>query len=117
MKSKLITSQTTTSLSSSQRGLETLSALDIAFLSILSFWMILWICISIQASIATRKQRSSTSKPCADPICPSCKYFSNNHYLQCALQPTVVMTKQSVDCQDYCSTHTTKSIKKMTKIC
>jgi hypothetical protein len=116
MKSKFIIAQTSTSPSSSQRELEGLSALDIAFLSALSLGIILSIFIPIYDSLSKRKQRSLTPKPCAEPICPGCRYFSNNHYLQCALQPTIVMTKQSIDCQDYCSIHTTKPIKKVGKV-
>ncbi len=34
--------------------------------------------------------------------CSKCRYFDNNSYLECAVQPEKVMTKEAKDCQDYC---------------
>ncbi|MEB3179734.1 MAG: hypothetical protein VKL59_11965 [Nostocaceae cyanobacterium] len=34
--------------------------------------------------------------------CKNCKYFCNNNYLKCAVQPDLVMTEQASDCSDYC---------------
>jgi hypothetical protein len=34
--------------------------------------------------------------------CKNCKYFCNNHYLKCAVQPDIVMTEQARNCCDYC---------------
>ncbi|WP_414620393.1 hypothetical protein [Calothrix sp. CCY 0018] len=34
--------------------------------------------------------------------CSKCRYFNNNSYLKCAVQPEKVMTKEAKDCQDYC---------------
>ncbi|MBV6622587.1 MAG: hypothetical protein KI793_06490 [Rivularia sp. (in: Bacteria)] len=34
--------------------------------------------------------------------CAKCRYFDNNSYLKCAVQPEKVMTKEAKDCQDYC---------------
>ncbi|MEA5507247.1 hypothetical protein VB735_29975 [Halotia wernerae UHCC 0503] len=34
--------------------------------------------------------------------CSKCRYFNNNLYLKCAVQPEKVMTKEAKDCQDYC---------------
>jgi hypothetical protein len=103
MKSEFITTQTSTPLSSDRQEIETFSALDIAFLSALSVGIILSICIPIHDFISKRKQLFRSTKSCAAPICPGCRYFSNNHYLRCALQPTIVMTDRSIDCHDYCS--------------
>lgn len=35
--------------------------------------------------------------------CSNCRFFSNNHYLKCAVHPFIVSTKQALDCSDYCS--------------
>lgn len=37
--------------------------------------------------------------------CRNCRYFSSNHYLQCAVQPSVVLTEQATNCPDYCPKH------------
>lgn len=34
--------------------------------------------------------------------CRNCRFFSLNQYLKCAVHPSVVMTKQAIDCPDYC---------------
>lgn len=34
--------------------------------------------------------------------CSNCQYFSNNHYLKCAIQPSLVMTTEATNCSDYC---------------
>lgn len=34
--------------------------------------------------------------------CSKCRYFNDNAYLKCAVQPEKVMTKEAKDCQDYC---------------
>ena len=57
---------------------------------------------SIYTNIFKRRQRLVSPKPRDQLICHSCRYFSNNNYLHCALQPTIVLTEQSSDCPDYC---------------
>jgi hypothetical protein len=34
--------------------------------------------------------------------CNNCQFFNKSHYLQCAVQPTLVMTKEAANCSDYC---------------
>jgi hypothetical protein len=33
--------------------------------------------------------------------CKSCRFFSNNHYINCAVHPSIVLTKQARNCPDY----------------
>lgn len=33
--------------------------------------------------------------------CRRCCFFSNNLYLKCAIQPTIAMTKEAIDCSDF----------------
>jgi hypothetical protein len=33
--------------------------------------------------------------------CTKCRFFSNNPFLKCAVNPTLVLTKEAVDCSDY----------------
>ncbi|MEC4806151.1 MAG: hypothetical protein SAJ12_07075 [Jaaginema sp. PMC 1079.18] len=33
--------------------------------------------------------------------CGNCRFFKNNPYLKCAVQPAKVLTPQARDCQDY----------------
>lgn len=35
--------------------------------------------------------------------CLKCQYFSKNMYLKCAVNPSIVLTKEAKDCPDFCS--------------
>ncbi|MDZ8051932.1 MAG: hypothetical protein RMX68_012275 [Aulosira sp. ZfuVER01] len=39
--------------------------------------------------------------------CKNCKYYSSNHYLKCAVQPSIVMTVEAKNCSEY-SPHKSK---------
>ncbi len=117
MKSKSIATQTSNSLDPSQQRAENSPDLDSVFLAAISFGIILSILIQIYDSLSKRKQdaRDRNLKLSADPICPDCQYFSNNCYLRCAIQPTIVMTEASIDCQDYRPIHQVKRINKVSE--
>ena len=33
--------------------------------------------------------------------CWNCQYFKDNHYLNCAVRPSIVLTKHALNCSDY----------------
>jgi hypothetical protein len=33
--------------------------------------------------------------------CKKCRFFSNNKYLKCAVQPTIVLTEEAKNCPEY----------------
>lgn len=33
--------------------------------------------------------------------CRGCQFFKDNHYLKCAIHPSIVLTKQASNCLDY----------------
>ncbi|MBD2213525.1 hypothetical protein H6G27_27160 [Nostoc linckia FACHB-104] len=33
--------------------------------------------------------------------CKNCKYYSSNHYLKCAVNPSLVMTEEAKECAEY----------------
>lgn len=35
--------------------------------------------------------------------CRNCRFFNDNHYLNCALHPSIVLTKEALNCSDYCN--------------
>lgn len=45
-------------------------------------------------------QRELSLASCAIP-CRGCRYFNNNPYLKCTVNPTVVLTEAALDCSDY----------------
>lgn len=33
--------------------------------------------------------------------CKNCQFFSNNHYLKCAVKPDIVLTQEAINCHEY----------------
>ncbi|MBE9036808.1 hypothetical protein [aff. Roholtiella sp. LEGE 12411] len=33
--------------------------------------------------------------------CKNCKFYSNNHYLKCAVKPSIVLTEEAMNCPEY----------------
>ena len=93
-------------LSSQRRvnGLDTPPPLapPVVWETIFSLVLLSTIGVLIYVCIPNRKQHSSRVKLSAPIRCSRCRYFNNNHFLNCALHPVTVMTEQAVDCQDYC---------------
>lgn len=113
MEAKLIATQPSNSLPPNYRGIETLPALDAAFLMIISLVMFSGIAASIYAFIPKRRQHSFSFNPRSKVLCHRCRYFSSgNPYLKCALHPVTVLTEQAVDCTDYDPNSEAKRIKK-----
>ena len=116
MEAKIIATQTSPSLSLKQSEIENFPKLD----AILPIVMIFGICATIavltSANIFRGWQREHSLKTRDRAICDGCKYFNNNNYLKCALQPKTVMTEQSIDCRDYSPVHKVKKIEKANKV-
>lgn len=109
MAAKSITTQPSHSFPLNQQGIKNLPDSDTAFV-IISF-VIFWIIgIFIYACVPKGRQHFSSFKPSLKVPCYRCRYFSNNFYLKCALHPETAMTKQSVDCRDYCPNSKAKSV-------
>jgi hypothetical protein len=47
----------------------------------------------------------ATPPACPATPCPSCRFFSSNLYLKCAVRPADVLTERAVHCSDYCPRH------------
>ena len=115
MEAKAIATQPSNSLPSSQRGIETLPALDAAFLMIVSLVLISVIAALVYACLPKRWQHSFSFKPPPKTLCHRCRYFSDNFYLKCALHPVIALTEQAVDCRDYCPNSKEKKVEKWRK--
>ncbi|MEH1838679.1 MAG: hypothetical protein V7L20_07895 [Nostoc sp.] len=33
--------------------------------------------------------------------CKNCSFYSNNHYLKCAVNPSIVLTEEAINCSEY----------------
>jgi hypothetical protein len=47
------------------------------------------------------QKSTRVSRELARLPCKKCQFFSNNHYMKCAVNPYVVMTSAANECQDY----------------
>lgn len=47
------------------------------------------------------RDRLSTIQQVKQMPCANCRFFKNNPYLKCAVQPAKVLTSQAHNCQDY----------------
>jgi len=48
------------------------------------------------------------NNPLKQVPCINCQFFKDNHYLNCAVQPSIVLTKQALNCSDYLPNSSTK---------
>lgn len=63
-------------------------------------WAILFLMLSKIGRGATNEILMNI-KPLNQVPCKNCHFFSNNAYLKCALQPSLVLTTKAIDCSDY----------------
>jgi len=50
----------------------------------------------------TRKEIAVNIKTIHQIPCKTCKFYSNDPHLKCAVNPAAVLTEQAIDCSDYC---------------
>ncbi len=110
MQVNLIATQPANSLPLSQRqqGTDEFLTLNMTSLIIVGLVAALVIAIPLYARIPKHWQRPLRSKPHHLVPCHGCRYLNNNPHLKCALHPTTVLTKQALDCGDYCPNSPTK---------
>jgi hypothetical protein len=116
MKAKLIVTQPSNSSLSIQEEIETSPELNTVSSAFVIFLIFSTIAISTSAYIFKRRQHLVVTKPRDKLNCHDCQYFSNNGYLKCALQPTIVLTEESIYCRDYHQIYEVKKFEKITKI-
>jgi hypothetical protein len=99
MQTKSIAIQPSNSFPPSQPRIENL---DTAFNAVTSLIMLLMIGVSIYAVIPKDWQHLLRFNSSQKIPCRRCQYFNDNQFLKCALHPITTLTKQAVDCSDYC---------------
>jgi len=70
------------------------------------FWfgfpMVLVIAIVMLAKVWKIVRAKNVTVGCCPKLpCGNCHFFTNNHYLRCAVRPSCVLTEQAFDCPDY----------------
>lgn len=63
-------------------------------------WTVLFVILSRIRSLALQKIIPPISSSKQVP-CRNCRFYTNNHYLKCAVQPSVVMTEEARTCSDF----------------
>lgn len=65
---------------------------------------LLLLCMGLISKISFQKlnkERLKVFKHNPKIACRQCHFFSENHYLKCAVHPDTVLTKEAKDCSDY----------------
>jgi len=68
------------------------------------FLMVLWAiaAVMIPSNVRKRPQNGKVdNNPLKQVPCRDCQFFKDNHYLNCAVHPSIVLTTQALNCSDY----------------
>jgi len=68
------------------------------------FLIIFWKITNFVIPLNVRKitQERQVISNCFKQVpCRKCQFFDENHYLNCAVRPSIVLTKQALNCSDY----------------
>jgi hypothetical protein len=85
----------------SSPGLRAFLVLD-ATLLIVACLGLIYVVTSSRLANRLRRERPKLSFKLRHKFsCCHCQYFSQNHYLSCALHPTIALTEQAANCRDY----------------
>lgn len=115
METRSIVTQTSNSIIQGQQGIETDSLINTVFLNIAILSTCFSLIIPIFAYISKQRQHKFNHQQHYKVACHHCKYFNSNHYLQCTLHPKTVMTKEAIDCKDYCPNPQAKRFEELKK--
>lgn len=63
-------------------------------------WTVLFLMLSKVGTVARNEIFVSVKRLHRLP-CRNCQFFTNNAYLKCAVNPTLVLTEKAFDCSDY----------------
>ncbi len=63
-------------------------------------WAVLFVMLS-KIGRAARDEIFVSIKHLHQIPCRNCRFFCNNPYLKCAINPSIVLTEQALDCSDY----------------
>ncbi|MBD2364356.1 hypothetical protein H6G36_24775 [Anabaena minutissima FACHB-250] len=75
-------------------------AISLTPIGLVFSWVIFFIILRKIRTILEDKM-VGTVKSSHQLPCKKCKFYSNNHYLKCAVNPGIVMTEDAKDCSEY----------------
>lgn len=100
MKPKLIATQSFTPITNQQK-IETVPMIGNVAEFIIFFSIVSVIAVIIYDCLSKYRLHFFRLKLPRKTPCDRCQYLSCNSYLKCALHPSIVLTEQAIDCQDY----------------
>ena len=115
METRSIVAQTSNSIAQSHQGISTDPFINTIFLNIAILATCFALIIPIYAYISKRREQKFNHQQHHKVACHRCQYFNSNHYLQCTLHPKTVMTKEAIDCKDYCPNPQAKRFEELKK--
>ncbi len=68
------------------------------------FFIIIWAIAAFIVPLNVRKfpqNRKVISNRFQQVPCRKCQFFDGNHFLNCAVRPSIALTKQALNCSDY----------------
>ena len=78
------------------------------------FFIIIWRITALIVPLNVRKITKNSkviSNRFKEVPCRKCQFFDGNHYLNCAVRPSTVLTKQALNCSDYLPKNSTNEVK------
>ncbi|BAY28723.1 hypothetical protein NIES2107_05550 [Nostoc carneum NIES-2107] len=75
-------------------------AISLTPLALLISWIVFFLMLRKSQAIVDNKRFFIINGIKKVP-CKNCKFYSNNHYLKCAVNPSLVMTEEAKDCSEY----------------
>ncbi len=87
------------------KTLENVTSDQIVFSGIIGVavcWTAIFFMLSKRVRV-TRKEAAVNIKASHQIPCKNCEFYSNDPHLKCAVNPSVVLKEQAIDCSDYCA--------------
>ena len=75
-------------------------AISLTPVSLVFSWIIFFIILRKIRTILDNKM-VFTVKDLQQVPCKNCQFYANNHYLKCAVQPSLVLTEEARNCSEY----------------
>ncbi|WP_298919023.1 hypothetical protein [uncultured Nostoc sp.] len=67
-------------------------------------YIVSYVCKAVEdppENVAQDKDEIVSIKHFWEHPCKNCLFFNNNHFLNCAVHPSTVLSKQALNCSDY----------------
>ncbi|WP_414545611.1 hypothetical protein [Nostoc sp. CCY0012] len=75
-------------------------ALTLSPIALIFSWVVFFLILQKIRTVLDHKMVFSIKSLHQVP-CRNCRFYSNNHYLKCAVEPSLVLTEQAKDCSEY----------------